>query len=216
MHQILCFGDSNSFGTMPVMGLGQAQSYPVGQRWPDVMAERLPNSQVIVQGQPGRTTLHDDPIEGAHRNGFRVLPAVLESYATLDLVILKLGTNDLKARFSVTPQDIALSCECLIAEVRARAKNAKGQPPQILLVCPPPIQERGALAQMFQGGAVKSLGLSEAYGAAAKRAGVLFFDAGVFIAVSDIDGIHYSAQSHAVLGAALADFLGSNFFNKTV
>jgi|TARA_B110000503_G_C7101509_1_gene393982 lysophospholipase L1-like esterase len=140
VRSILCFGDSNSFGTMPVKALGVGPSYALGIRWPDVMISHLPKWRIEVQSQPGRTTLHNDPIEGAHLNGLRILPALLESYAQLDLVILKLGTNDLKTRFSVTAQDITQSCERLIQEVLKVAKYENGHAPQILLICPPPIK----------------------------------------------------------------------------
>jgi hypothetical protein len=53
----------------------------------------------------------------------------------------------------------------------------------------------------------KSYALNAHYKAVAARAGVWFFDAGLVISVSDIDGIHYSAESHAILGLALAYFI---------
>ena len=60
--------------------------------------------QVIEEGQPSRTTVRDDPIEGSHKNGLRALPVCLELHMPLDLVILMLGTNDLKQRFAAIAQ----------------------------------------------------------------------------------------------------------------
>lgn len=78
------------------------------------MAELLgPAFTVIEEGRCGRTTVMEDPM-AAHKNGLRYLPACLESHQPLDLVILMLGTNDLKARFSLTPDDIALGAQRLI------------------------------------------------------------------------------------------------------
>ena len=119
---VLCFGDSNTHGTPPVPNLGASGRYDRSARWPTLMAGHLgADWHVIEEGHPGRTTVHDDPIEGAHRNGLTVLPSLLESHKPLDVVILMLGTNDLKGRFSVNATDIALSLERLIGVIRAFA-----------------------------------------------------------------------------------------------
>ena len=57
---------------------------------------------MIEEGLPGRTTVHADPIEGAYKNGLAFLPAVLETHRPVDLVVLMLGTNDLKRRFGAS------------------------------------------------------------------------------------------------------------------
>ncbi len=212
---VLCFGDSNTHGTPPATGLDAPSArYGRNTRWPTLMAAHLgPDWHVIEEGHPGRTTVHDDPIEGAHRNGMTVLPSILESHKPLDLVILMLGTNDLKGRFSVNATDIALSLERLISVIRSFACGPNGQNPGILLVAPPPIVEVGCLAEMFEGGAAKSHGLADAIAKAATRANVAFFDAGAHIAVSPVDGIHYDVGAHAALALALASALRENFPN---
>jgi lysophospholipase L1-like esterase len=70
-----------------------------------------PEFTVISEGLPGRTTVHDDTVEGGKRSGVEVLPAILPSHAPVDLMLLMLGTNDLKPRFSVTAAEIARSLE---------------------------------------------------------------------------------------------------------
>ena len=209
---VLCFGDSNTHGTPPVLALGASYRYDRQTRWPALMAAHLGNNwHVIEEGHPGRTTVHDDPIEGAHRNGITVLPSMLESHKPLDLVILMLGTNDLKGRFSVNPTDIALSLERLIGVIRSFGCGPNGTAPGILLVAPPPIVEVGCLAEMFEGGQAKSHGLSAAIAAAAARANVAFLDAGAHIAVSPIDGIHYDKEAHRTLAAVLGRAVIENF-----
>jgi lysophospholipase L1-like esterase len=210
---VLCFGDSNTHGTPPAIALDAPSArYDRSTRWPTLMAGHLgPNWHVIEEGHPGRTTVHDDPIEGAYRNGITVLPSMLESHKPLDVVILMLGTNDLKGRFSVNPTDIALSLERLIGMIRAFACGPNGTAPGILLVAPPPILEVGCLVEMFEGGQSKSQGLSAAIAAAAARAKVSFLDAGAHIAVSPIDGIHYDEAAHATLALVLARAITENF-----
>lgn len=212
---VLCFGDSNTHGSPPATALDAPSArYDRNTRWPALMAGNLGADWfVIEEGHPGRTTVHDDPIEGAHRNGITVLPSMLESHKPIDVVILMLGTNDLKGRFSVNPTDIALSLERLISVIRSFACGPNGKTPGILLVAPPPIIEVGCLAEMFEGGAAKSHGLAAAIAKAATRANVAFLDAGAHIAVSSVDGVHYDAAAHATLALVLARALRENFPN---
>ena len=93
---LLCYGDSNTHGTMPMPDLGFQGRYSRDERWSGRLQRLLPDWEVIAEGHPGRTTVHDDPVEGAHRNGLTVLPALLETHRPVDAVLLKLGTNDLK------------------------------------------------------------------------------------------------------------------------
>ena len=79
------------------------------------------------------------------------------------------------------------------------------------MIAPPPILEAGCLADMFAGGAAKSLGLAAAIKVMTDRLGVGFFDAGQVIKVSPLDGIHYEAAGQVALGLALAAALRDHF-----
>ncbi len=103
MPVIVAFGDSNTWGYDPATG----GRFPRPQRWPSVLQRELgADFEVIAEGLNGRTTVHDDPIE-PYRCGADALPPCLMSHAPVDLVILALGCNDLKKRFSVSAFDIA-------------------------------------------------------------------------------------------------------------
>ena len=171
----------------------------------------LPGWQVIEEGLPGRTTVHDDPIEGAHRNGLTVLPAILESHRPIDVVILMLGTNDLKQRFSVNALDIALSLAKLVLAIRASGCGPDGAAPGVILVAPPPILEVQDLGVMFAGGEAKSLELGPRLAALARGLDVPFIDAGALIGVSEIDGIHYDEPAMAALAQAFAQAVTDHF-----
>jgi lysophospholipase L1-like esterase len=211
MRTVLLFGDSNTHGTMPAPHLGFSGRYDRQERWAGRLAQLLPGWEVIAEGHPGRTTVHDDPIEGAHRNGLTVLPALLESHKPLDLVAVMLGTNDLKERFSVNAGDIALALERLVRVILTSGAGPDGAAPGVLLVAPPPIVETGCLAGMFAGGAAKSHALAGEIKAAAARAGVPFFDAGKVVTVSAIDGIHYDAAANPALAEAFAAAIMAHF-----
>ncbi len=208
---VLLFGDSNTHGTMPMPDLDFDGRFDRGERWAGRLARLLPDWEVIAEGHPGRTTVHDDPVEGAHRNGLTVLPALLESHRPLDLVLIMLGTNDLKQRFSVNACDIALSLERLVRVIRASEAGPDGGAPEVLLVAPPPILEVGCLAGMFAGGAAKSQGLAAEIRSAARRLDVPFLDAGEVVAVSPVDGIHYDSEANPALAEAFAAAIRAHF-----
>lgn len=211
MRTLLCYGDSNTHGTMAMPDLGFRGRFSRDERWTGRLARLLPDWEVIAEGHPGRTVVHDDPVEGSNRNGINVLPAILESHRPIDVVLLMLGTNDLKERFSVNAADIAGSLERMVVAIKASQCGPDGGAPGVLLVCPPPIEEAGCLAEYFAGGAAKSRALAPRLAAVAQRQGVAFLDAGGLIAVSPVDGIHYDAAANPILAEAFAAAIRAHF-----
>lgn len=215
MRTVLCYGDSNTHGTPPMATLDDMDRLGPAERWPGVMAETLgPAWRVVEEGLPGRTTVHADPIGGEHKNGLAALPVALESHRPLDLVVLMLGTNDLKARFSLVAEDIAAGVERLVLTIRASQSGPDLEAPKVLLVAPPPILEQGCLAAMFTGGAAKSARFGELYGALARKHGLAFLDAGTVIRSSELDGVHYDAAEHRKLGRAMAEAATAMFARR--
>lgn len=200
MKRILIYGDSNTFGTAPMAALSEEDVIGRGERWGDVMSALLGDKgQVVTEGLPGRTTVHDDPIEGEYRNGLRSLRAILESHKPIDLLIFCLGANDTKNRFGLNSTDIALGVARLVREAAALGVVA-----EILVICPPPVRERGDLAPIFEGAEARCSDLAEVMERFAREHGAAFFDAGSVISVDPVDGVHWSAASHARLGEAVA------------
>jgi lysophospholipase L1-like esterase len=211
MRQLMVFGDSNTHGTAPMAAFGDSSRFARDQRWTTHMAAALPDWDVVVEGQPGRTTVHDDPIEGAHRNGRAVLPALLESHRPLDLVVIMLGTNDLKTRFSLTATDIALGVERLVGDIRASTAGPGQGAPAAMVICPPPITEAGDLGAIFTGRAAVSRALWPAFQAMSARTGVPLMNAGDHLAVSPVDGIHYPPDPLPAFGLAVAAAIRHHF-----
>ncbi len=143
-------------------------------------------------------------MEGDHKNGLRVLPAILESHWPINVVVLMLGTNDLKTRFAVTPADIARSVERLLGVIVGSRAGPDGTVPKVLLIAPPPILETGWLAGHFAGSAVLSHHLGDGYAELADRWGIDFLDARGLAEVDPLDGVHMTEAGHAALGAAVA------------
>lgn len=91
MKNILCYGDSNTWGCRP----GVLSRFPEDVRWTGVLGNLLGKGyNVIEDGINGRSTVWDDP-ENQCRNGLTGLGYSLYRAKPLDLVIVMLGTNDL-------------------------------------------------------------------------------------------------------------------------
>jgi lysophospholipase L1-like esterase len=186
MRTILCYGDSNTWGYEP----GSKRRLDHTQRWPGVLREDLSTGYLVIEeGLNGRTTVWTDPL-AEYRNGKHLLLPCLETHKPLDLVILMLGTNDLKRKFSASPYDIARGVAVLITIIQTSASGADGVIPEILLLCPPPVGKLTELAEMFEGAEEKSRQLARHYRSVASEFGCHFLNTGDIIRSSDIDGIH--------------------------
>ena len=211
MPTILCYGDSNTHGTVPLTALGQFARYPKGTPWPDVLAERLgADFDVISEGLPGRTTVHDVSVEGGKRSGLDVLPAILPSHVPVDLMLLMLGTNDLKPRFSVTAAEIARSVERLVLEARGIVPGL-----DVMVIAPAPVRGAGVLKTIFEGAEVKQENLAPLMKEAAARQRCGFFDAGGHVTVSPVDGVHWTPEDHKRFAEALARRIVDHFKSVT-
>lgn len=210
MRTIVCFGDSNSYGTPGMPHPDFWGRFGPDERWPGVLRQALgPEYSVVEEALPGRTTVHDDPIEGADKNGLKALPMVLGSHRPIDLMVIMLGTNDLKARFAVTPSDIASSLGVLVRTVQASPAGPDSRAPKLLVVAPAVIAEVGFMAGLFAGGAEKSRGLGAAIAAVMDRLGTPYLDAAPLIHSDPTDGIHLTVDQHAILGRAVAERVGA-------
>ncbi len=200
MPVIVAFGDSNTWGYDPVTGTRLSPE----ARWTGAMAAALGSAyRVVEEGLNGRTTVFVDPIE-PDRRGADYLAPCLRSHAPLDLLIIALGCNDMKGRFNVSAAEIAFGAERLVVMAQAEGLGPRGAPPRVLLVAPPPLAKLTGFADMFRGAEPKSRELAARYAEVGERRGIGFVDAGQFIRCSDLDGIHYEADQHAILGDALA------------
>jgi lysophospholipase L1-like esterase len=144
---------------------------------------------------------------GSYLSGLMALPIILGTHTPIDVLVIMLGTNDLKARFAVGPGEIAASIERMVRTVSAICLAQDWPNPDVLIVAPPPILERGLFAETFKGGAAKSHQLSPLYLDAARRVGAGFLDAGAHVQSSEWDGIHLDADQHRLLATAIGDAL---------
>jgi len=209
---VLCYGDSNTHGTLPVPRGAPGGRHPIGVRWTSRLATRLGDEwQVVEAGLPSRTTVIDDPIDGAHKNGRRMLRATLETHRPLDAVILMLGTNDLKSRFAMSPLNIAQGVEQLgqriLASGQGRGAGPDDTAPRLLIVAPVHVLPGGPFDRENVDTVARSMACSATMAEAADRLGARFLDAGPLARFDAADGVHLDAAGHATLAVAIGDAL---------
>ena len=204
MKTVLCYGDSLTWGYDPE----HRARHALEDRWPSALAASLGEGvHVIADGLNGRTTAFDDYTADCDRNGARTLPTALHTHAPLDLVIILLGSNDMKPVIAGTAHAASKGMRRLLDLVRLHGwPVADLEPPQVLVVSPPPLVQTADpdFAAMFEGGVEESAMLASFYADLADETGAGFFDAGSVAKCSSIDGVHLDAQNTRALGRGLA------------
>lgn len=215
MKTILCYGDSNTHGTIPIdFDILEATftscKYRLSKekRWTGILQKEMgPSYEVIEEGLNGRTTVFDDPIEGTYKNGLKYLVPCLESHAPIDLVILMLGSNDLKAKFSLSAFDIASGVGVLVNIIQKSCSGPDGNAPEVLILCPTPLGNLTLLKGLFDKGIQESKKLAGNYRKIAKLYNCKFLDAGKIIKPSETDGIHFDPRDLEKFGKEIAKFV---------
>ena len=201
---IVCFGDSNTHGYCadPKDCADGGDRFNEDERWTCLLQKALgEDCLVIEEGLSGRTTVFDDPLHEC-MSGLDVIYSTLMSHEPVDLLIIMLGTNDTKERFGANAAAIAVGMERLIKKcksVECWGKHA----PNILIVCPPPIEEPFLDIVMGNGCVKKSEELAQYLAPVAERNGCHFFDA-KGCEFNGIDHMHLSRRGHAQLAEKLA------------
>lgn len=204
MKNILCFGDSNTWGYTP----GTAVRYAPDVRWTGVMQSELgADYRVLEDGLNARTSVYEDPWS-PWRLGKDALPVALVAQKPIDLLVLMIGTNDLKF---VDAYAAAKGAETLITiaqMVQARKESSPVFPNGLKVLLVSPILLDPCVANdpfgTLRNGAEESTWFAYYYRHVAESKGVYFFDAASVASPSKIDGVHMEPASHQALGRALA------------
>lgn len=205
MKQVLCFGDSLTWGYNPEDG----SRFPWETRWTGILQDKLTARGVRIaeEGLCGRTTMFDDPRMRPGRNGMAVFPHILETH-TPDGLVIMLGTNDCKTEIDASAADIAGGMEEL---VKMAMDIALVQPSKILIMSPIYLGERvfepGFDPEFNEEGLAKSKRLADEYVKVAERYGTEFIDVSKIAETSEIDQEHMLAEGHKALAEAVYERL---------
>ncbi|WP_083627158.1 SGNH/GDSL hydrolase family protein [Vibrio ponticus] len=198
VKSVLCFGDSNTWGYMPIKG----GRYPAELRWTSLLEQQLPADwQVISEGLPGRTTGFHESIHSPHSGLGYFLPC-LEKYQP-EVVVIMLGTNDLQSHLGLSAEAISFGAAQLVKQAQHFASHNHDVATNIVLVCPPPIFEIGFAATGFSGGAEKSQQFAEHYQQRAQELGCYYLDAAKWVSSSATEGVHWHEDQPAKFAEGL-------------
>ena len=195
MSTVLCYGDSNTYGYVPETGM----RYPRNVRYPGRLQMLLGDDYTVIEeGCNGRTTIYDDPIDG-WKNGMDYLRPCLNSHKPVDIVILMLGSNDLKATFKLSARDIADGAAALVEVIRSFTEEKQGFIPKTSPFYGAFYEDAVARSREFPG----------YYKEVAERYGCIFFNAAEHIYPSETDSLHLTPEGHKILAERLCDIVKS-------
>ena len=203
-RRILCFGDSLTWGYDPVT----CERFDEETRWPCVLQSLLGDEFAVVEeGQNGRTIATDDPTKG-FKNGLDYVIPCIESHKPLEMMIIMLGTNDIKTKYCYTAGDIADEMKLFLERVLAYNRFRLGNNMKVLLVSPPYIGEGMAESRFYdkfhdEFAREVSMELDEHYEKLAESYGVEFFDSATCVVASKEDSLHLDAENQRKLGRAI-------------
>ena len=201
---VLLFGDSNTWGYDGV----HFKRYEDDERWTTLIKDELgAGYYVVAEGLSGRTTVFDDPLTESLA-GIDAIAGVMMSHMPLDLLVIMLGTNDTKLRFSATAANITKGLMRLVTKAKTLPDVWRTHP-RILIISPMKIDKRlydnpVNRAGMGDGCVEKSEELPERYREAAKLLGVDYMDANPYCTPAEGDWMHIDLPSNARLAKAVA------------
>ena len=194
MKNILCFGDSNTWGATP----GTLKRFPKDIRWTGVLARELGEDYYVLDdGINGRRTVWDDPGDQC-RNGLAALGYTLYRAKPLDLVIVMLGTNDLHHTDAEGYyRGIRTLGERVLKANACYPGTSDVFPEKARLLLISPIEILGDMH-------AESLRFPEMTARAAQELGVEWLNAADYAVPDPADNCHMAADSHLRLGKAIA------------
>ncbi|MCI8518264.1 MAG: SGNH/GDSL hydrolase family protein [Hungatella sp.] len=211
-REILCYGDSNTWGSIPRWkDLGvPSERYDRDTRWTGRVAKLLgPDYHIIEEGLGGRTTIYDLP-EKAYLNGKPYLLPCLLTHRPLDLVVLMLGSNDLQLAVQPDEAHLGDGIRTLVKIIQDTPSCGRGNtPPPVLLLAPTQISLAKGRTEVYpkfgcEKGRRLSLMFPEVYRQAAGELGCYFLNAADYAGPSEADGLHWMPESHEKLAEAVA------------
>lgn len=201
MTDVLCFGDSNTWGYNPADG----SRFPWEVRWTGRLQEALREDgiRILEEGLCGRTTIFEDPLR-LGRKGTGLFPVLLETHGQPDVIVLMLGTNDCKTVFSASAEVIGKGVARLLEQAGQASPGSR-----VLVVSPIWLGERvweeGFDPEFSPESVEVSKRLGAVYQRVAARYGAEFLRASDYVKCSQEDQEHMDAANHRIFAEVIAD-----------
>lgn len=205
MKRILCFGDSNTWGYIP--GAGGLVRYPESVRWTSILQQKLGSDYTVLEfGLCGclANGKSSSPIVNTDAQSF--YSSVFAASLPVDVVIIMLGTNDLKKLNNWKKGDTASGIKKFVGVTRMLSPQTK-----IVLAAPVILDERILSDKEFPDSAVAdSKDCAAEIAELAKIENLPFFDTNSFVTERSEDGCHFTEQSHKNFAEGMFAFLREN------
>lgn len=140
MKRVLCYGDSNTWGYIS----GSDHQRYLDERWTRILKSMLGNDfEIIEEGLNSRTLFTIDDRPGKEgRQGFSYLKPCLDSHDKIDIIILMLGTNELKDSFENSPEMIVEMIDKFIDYILNFKSQIDGSKLKLVLCGIPPVAKK--------------------------------------------------------------------------
>lgn len=199
MKNILCYGDSNTWGYDSV----NDSRFSWDERYPGILSRKLgPEYHVAENGLCGRTTQYESNKE-PFVNGRKGALFCAEVHRPLDFAVIMLGTNDCKAMYHAEVYEIRDG-------IRNIGRCFAGKGAQVILIAPPVmrnIEESPFFAEFGAGAEEKSDLLKYEYETLSEEEGWLYLDAGEIVTPGRYDRIHVDKEGHRKLAEAIWEMI---------
>lgn len=197
---VLCYGDSLTRGSKP----DRNGRYAANERWTGVLQNQLGDDYyVIEEGLGGRTTdLEHYDSNKPSRNGMVYFKSCIDSHMPLDVIIIMLGTNDLKTVYNRSVEDVANALKQYPEYIDKYCSLGTIKRPKIILASPPYMNENAPkfIESMPSPGtydeisAQKSRQFAGPIKLVADKTGCVFFDSATVTETGE-DGCHLDLES---------------------
>lgn len=200
MKNILCYGDSNTFGFNPK----DHSRYDENTRWSAVLQKKLGDDyKIINEGMPNRTGFVDNP-EGILFSSQKHFSETISKLDSIHSLILAIGTNDLMFQYNITFDTVEKGLNNLIKIAKEKTDN--------IIIIPPTIMNenilKGSFSSMFDKTSIeKSKEIGKIFKKVANENNCKYFDINEYVTPSDVDGLHYSENSHKIIAQKLVGFV---------
>ena len=211
--RILCIGDSNTWGYNPAHG------WRYENRWTKVLQKLMTEHEIVEEGMNGRTLLSVDPFM-KERCGIAGLKMLLMSHKPVDLVVVMLGTNELKTSFECSAAFVAKGIEEFIKVIKDETLWDRFRVPRLLVVSPVLIREELIVNGDVFGGydersVLESRRMAGAIEDICNKYNVDFMNAADYAVASLGDNLHMYEENHGKLAKALHEKIEEMFANVT-
>ena len=200
MKNILCYGDSNTFG----YNSKDNSRYDENTRWTAVLQKNLgAEYNIINEGMPNRTGFVDNP-DGVLFSSQKHFPETLQKNDSLYCLILAIGTNDLMFKYNITFDTIEKGLNTLIKIAKEKTDN--------IIIVPPTIMKDNILNSLFgtmfdKTSIEKSKEVGKIFKQIADKNNCKYFDINKIVQPYDFDGLHYDEKSHKLIADKLTELV---------